>query len=155
MIERFNIDQNDDLWRWLHTINVRCPSCDANAVSVAVKARAGKVIDDYLDLCDRIIICAQCAYSDHAAWSVWGYAHQPGTFGEYELWFQVDTPQGTIHAFNREHLSTIRNFIGADLRERDFQQTRNNNYFSRLPKWMKSSKNRDMVLKHIDKILAA
>lgn len=56
-------------------------------------------------------------------------------------------------AYNDEHLSELKAFIGADLRERHHLIGRSNgSMISRLPLWIKSAKNRDELLKLIEKL---
>lgn len=54
-------------------------------------------------------------------------------------------------AYNDEHLAELKAFIGADLRER-YHLAGNSSMISRLPLWIKSAKNRDELLKLIEKL---
>lgn len=55
-------------------------------------------------------------------------------------------------AYNGEHLAELKAFIGAELRERPEFGWSNSSMISRLPLWIKSAKNRDELLKVIDKL---
>lgn len=56
-------------------------------------------------------------------------------------------------AYNDEHLAELKAFIGADLRERHHLiGGHNGSMISRLPLWIKSAKNRDELLKLIEKL---
>ncbi|MDO4897406.1 MAG: hypothetical protein Q3971_08595 [Moraxella sp.] len=54
-------------------------------------------------------------------------------------------------AYNDKHLAELKTFIGADLRERT-HMAGNGSMISRLPLWIKSAKNRDELLKLIEKL---
>ena len=56
--------------------------------------------------------------------------------------------QGEICAFNPEHLQQLKAYISADLREKA-TFSYNRSYFSRLPAWIKSARNRKEILKAI------
>ena len=66
-----------------------------------------------------------------------------------DLWLQTSVKNGQIWVYNENHLEKLRLFIRADHRE---DCGYNRSYFSRLPTWIKSAKNRDIVLKACDKL---
>lgn len=66
------------------------------------------------------------------------------------LFLKSDCKHGVIWAFNLNHINNYRDFINADLRER--QGTPKWSWITRLPKWIKSSKNREHVLKALNKM---
>ena len=59
-----------------------------------------------------------------------------------------------LWALNEEHLQYIENFVSAELRERvhDENGWHNQSLSSRLPKWIQSAKNRDEILKAVEKL---
>ncbi|MFJ7953593.1 hypothetical protein ACIQZG_18990 [Lysinibacillus sp. NPDC096418] len=67
----------------------------------------------------------------------------------YPLYLQMPCSGQTLWAYNLEHLEYLKKYVQAELRE-------NHPYYlsieSRLPLWMKSTKNRDVVLKAIAKL---
>ncbi|WP_050183896.1 hypothetical protein [Domibacillus robiginosus] len=67
----------------------------------------------------------------------------------YPLYLQTHCCGHTLWAYNQEHLQYLKSYIAAELRE-------NQPYYlsveSRLPFWMKSAKNRNAVLKAIEKL---
>lgn len=72
-----------------------------------------------------------------------GHAIDP-TFG-LPLWLQTPCCGHTLWAYNGGHLATLRDYVAATHRER-----RTNGKWSmitRLPQWIKSTKNRDEVLR--------
>jgi hypothetical protein len=61
-----------------------------------------------------------------------------------------------LWAYNLQHLDLIRRFVAADLRERApwYDHGRKMTLVARLPAWMKSAKNRDEVLRAVDRLRA-
>ncbi|MCU4377066.1 hypothetical protein [Acinetobacter haemolyticus] len=70
------------------------------------------------------------------------------SFYSYPLFLNIAVRQGQICVYNPTHLEILKNFIQADLREREFSNY-NRSYFSRLPAWIKSTRNRKEILKAI------
>jgi len=73
-------------------------------------------------------------------------------FFGYEVWFCIETKYGVLWAYNIEHLTVIENYIAETLRSRNGIPYKNNSIGSRLPQWVKDSKNRDYLLKLITKM---
>ena len=65
-----------------------------------------------------------------------------------KLCLVAPTRFGNIYVHNLEHLQVLKSFVHAGLRERT-QSTGNSSYFSRLPAWIKSARNRKEILKAI------
>lgn len=63
-----------------------------------------------------------------------------------KLCLVANTRSGNIYLHNLEHLQELKSYIQADLRERT-QNTGNSSYYSRLPAWIKSARNRKEILK--------
>ena len=66
------------------------------------------------------------------------------------LWFQTDIKGNLFWAFNRSHLSAIKDYVQSKLRER--QTTTHTTMVERLPNFIKESKNREAILKGIEKL---
>lgn len=67
------------------------------------------------------------------------------------LWFQENVKGDTLWAGNKEHLLEIRNYVTARLRER--QTMRITTMVEKLPQFIKAAKNREAVLKAIERML--
>jgi hypothetical protein len=67
-----------------------------------------------------------------------------------ELWLQISCCGSILWAYNERHLSDLKSYIGSSLR--DGQHRRKWSMVTRLPRWMIIAKNRDAVLKCIDKL---
>jgi len=71
------------------------------------------------------------------------------------LWLKAPCCRNEVWAYNYEHLEWLEKYIGADLRERKENNTwgwSNQSLASRLPKWLKSSKNRIKIIETINKL---
>ena len=66
----------------------------------------------------------------------------------YRLYLTTAARNGLIFAYNPEQLSCLKAYISADLRQRTYLNA-NKAYFSRLPAWVKSARNRKEILKAI------
>lgn len=121
-----------------------CPTCAKKAVVLPLgnnKVRAS---------------CLECGYSADKSTdsrTFYWYDDNPGDgyFG-FDLYLRVDCAGHSLWAFNRAHLSFLESYVSASLREREQDAEtgwRNSSLASRLPKWIKSSKNRNALLKAI------
>ncbi len=75
--------------------------------------------------------------------------------GGVELWLQVPCCGETLWALNEQHLEFLEKFIGAGLRERRRDETfgwANRSLDSRLPRWMTSAKNREEVMRGLQRL---
>lgn len=124
-----------------------CPKCAAKAVVIPLgedKVRAS---------------CLACAFSaDRSTNGRAFYWHDEdpgdGYFG-YHLWLTSECDGHSLWAFNVQHLELLEAYVSANLRERDQDEKlgwRNASIASRLPKWLKSAKNREVVLKAIHEL---
>jgi len=73
------------------------------------------------------------------------------------LWLKIQCCGHELWAYNYEHLAWLESFVNAKLRQRskdDGGDWRNQSLASRLPKWIKDSKNRRDILNAIKKLQA-
>ncbi|MGH1338261.1 MAG: hypothetical protein ACRBFS_19210 [Aureispira sp.] len=111
---------------------VGCPSCSKPV--------------DFLDL---TVTCMHCGY--HKAFKpkdAW-YKLVPITV-ELEDFLEIPCCGQTLWAMNVEHLDFLERYVEADLRGR--LPNLNRSLASRLPPWIKSSKNRQEILKGISRL---
>ena len=130
-------------------IDVECPRCAAQAKLVPWGE------DPPTLFMARRLTCGSCGLvRDHDGQRLrfTRDGHDP-CFG-HPLWYRSESSQGVIWAYHRRHLELLRAYVAADLRERSGAEgCTNRSYFSRLPDWIKSAKNRDSVLKRIDRMV--
>lgn len=73
-------------------------------------------------------------------------------FFRLPLWPVTSLDSEILWAYNVEHLQFLAAHIQSKLRERNLDNMSNRSLGSRLPKWMTSKKNREMVLKKIGEL---
>ncbi|QJX45490.1 hypothetical protein HMJ29_00465 [Hymenobacter taeanensis] len=144
------------LIEFMTNISVVCPKCGSKA----------QVTSSYISVWKASFICTSCL--SHRVWdgntSSFVTAHSNydryegilsgpavDSFFRYPLWYQSEYKGEVLYAYNLTHLSWLKQYLGAMLRERI--QTphgwSNQSLQSRLPQWMLSAKNRDTIIKKI------
>jgi hypothetical protein len=69
---------------------------------------------------------------------------------DVSLWLKTNCCGNTLWAYNKEHLDFLESYVSASIREQ--VPNINKSLASRLPTWIKSAKNRETVLKCINKL---
>ncbi|MEL7010718.1 MAG: hypothetical protein AAGM29_19260 [Cyanobacteria bacterium J06588_4] len=132
--------QNDD------PILVVCPKCQSKALILPDTEHG------------RRCVCTKCSFyksqTDKNFWIGTRKNVSTNNFFYLELWLHTEFYGNTLYACTQEHLNLLESYIKADLRERrqDEYGWRNSSLISRLPKWIKSHKNREQLLKAIQKL---
>jgi len=121
------------VWTFQDECWVVCPKCGGAAVEA-----------------DKVVHCTKCLYRAEydGNSSTWERACSPWFL--LPLLLTVSTSLGDVWAYNSRHLEQLRAYVAATLRDE-----RNNvgrSWSSRLPAWMKAAKNRDTVLKALDRL---
>ncbi|MBT9392321.1 hypothetical protein KLP40_04025 [Hymenobacter sp. NST-14] len=130
------------------------------------------VVKEYCKLCNfRIVVetpevgyrkeaikvrCPDCGceesykptYIEHVGYSYSFDGVDP--FFQLPLWYQAPFKDELLWAYGSEHLLYLEEYIGAKLRERN--QPRYMTMVERLPQFIKSAKNRDALLKLLERI---
>ena len=144
-------------------ILVSCPNCSKKAIMKTANSSLRNVEQSAVKN-----ICLKCGYNktlmdkaDSISYSsnykvIKGRHYVIGgpidPFFHLPLWLKTDFEKHTLWAYNFEHLEFLRGHIEAKLRERNGQELFNKSIGSRLPKWMTSKKNREILLKKIDEL---
>ena len=68
----------------------------------------------------------------------------------FDLWLQTDVKDNVLWLYNLEHLTYLRDYVSAKLREDNGRHKYS--MITNLPQWMKSSKNRDLIVKKLNKL---
>lgn len=71
-------------------------------------------------------------------------------FFGFDLWMQTSIKSNTIWLYNLEHLNYLRDYVGAKLREDDGRHKYS--IITNLPQWIKSAKNRDIIVKRLNRL---
>ena len=121
-----------------------CPVCKQKAVVTLQN-------DDMAKL-----TCVHCSYNTTTSAKerqfYWGSTTPTDGFFGAELWLQIDCAGHSLWAFNCRHIEFLEDFVSAKHRQRNPYEDNwhNSSLASRLPKWMKSAKNREHLLKGIE-----
>ena len=117
---------------------VVCPRCSGRAVARAVVEDGVHAIFSPIRL-----TCTRCAH-----WAT-------GMSERIHLWLETPCCGRVLWAYNERHLAYLEDFIGARLRERLHDPVHgwsNRSLASRMPTWMKAGRNRDEVLKALERL---
>jgi len=127
----------------------RCPNCGAKWLIAEVwKERYSNRIKQTVR-----VECSSCSKKSEMKlnWRKDRFLGQP--FDPYfglPLSLQIETCGQILWAYNKGHLLTLKEYISAAHRER--AKAGKWSMMTRLPKWMKSAKNRDALLKSIERL---
>lgn len=158
-----SIDRNKSAYNKKHEdfideVLVVCPSCNQKA-----KVIAGNKETELQ--AETKVICTSCGFNKKLSekpdvvlhktsrktitgkYLVLGGSVDP--YFHFPLWLTIDCCNNTIWAYNLNHLNFIESHISSKLRERDISDISNKSIGSRLPRWMTSKNNRELVLKSI------
>lgn len=128
------------------TILVRCPKCKHCASVRSREDVAGSMPSRTLLRCS----CTECTHQ----WRIELSGDIPGdpSNPEIPLWLQTRCRGNILWALNAEHLDDLEHLIKGRMRKMTYAYT----YFRpwRLPKWMIYAKNREAVLKGIQRLRA-
>jgi len=120
----------------------RCSFCGRNISKHLDKFRENPIVD---------IVCHGCKTKNSAEvnWYIGGAEGTDSIFGcKFLLYDEIKGE--SFWAFNEKHLDYLEDYVSSDLRERI--PNRNSSIPSRIPKWVKNAKNRDTVLKCIQRL---
>jgi hypothetical protein len=73
-------------------------------------------------------------------------------FFHLPVWLQTEFAGEILWAYNIEHLNFLAEHVSAKLRERNRFKFRVRSIGARLPRWMTSARNREAVLREIEKL---
>ena len=148
---------------FIKDIFVICPKCEQKAIVKASEFSFGKTNEN-----DVRFVCSSCGYSKILSEKPSSIIYSSNEkiisgrhyfvgggidpFFHLPLWLSENLNGNLFWAYNTEHIEFLENHIQAKLRERNGIEYRNKSIGSRLPKWMTSKKNRELVLKTIEKL---
>ncbi|WP_093610164.1 hypothetical protein [Streptomyces indicus] len=135
------------------SILVRCPVCAGQAQVVRAAGEHGL-------WGPRRLSCLHCGASRTTAGGTlcfYGPAYEPtDPWLGLPLWLCTRTRHGYVWAYHHEHLTLLRQFVAATLRERApwYDTGQKMTAMARLPRWMTKAGNRAEVLRAIDRLRA-
>ncbi|MEP7197416.1 MAG: hypothetical protein ABI851_12920 [Saprospiraceae bacterium] len=142
-------EKTKDRIRYRTTFKNKCANC-LESITKIIDGR--KNIPSYVN-----IICPACKNTNKIKENWEAYILKYNETGIIDpafglpLWYQEAVKENIIWAFNDQHLTEIKKYVTATLRERTtdkFKMT----MVERLPDFIKSAKNRDEVIKAIEKM---
>ncbi|MEV6497576.1 hypothetical protein [Streptomyces prunicolor] len=152
-------DPRSTEYDFLDSMLVRCPRCERIAHVVrppGPRPEPGRAL-----FAPRHLVCRSCGQS--RTWAERSICFPRGSVGlawdpyfRLPLWLQTRTRHGGLWAYGLPHLDLIRRFVAADLRERApwYDTGQKMTLVARLPAWIKSAKNRDEILRAVDRLRA-
>ncbi len=125
-----------------------CPGCGGRASIVPFQGEQKKQ--------QVRATCFNCGYNDvkssETSCFYWQKDNPTDGYFGHELWLKKDCSGHSLWAFNMKHLEFLESYVSAALRERSGKGKTgwtNSSLASRLPKWIKSGKNRQALLSAI------
>ncbi|WP_141207993.1 hypothetical protein [Streptomyces griseorubiginosus] len=139
-------DPGSTAYDFCHSALVRCPRCDRIAHFERTERWEAGAPRERAARPESRVICRSCGLSRTMS----GCCRPP-------LWLRAGTRHGELWAYDLAHLDLIRRFVAASLRERDpwYEHGRKMTCVARLPVWVKRARNRDEVLRTIDRMRAS
>ena len=98
------------------------------------------------------ITCEVCKAGKEYEIQWYRYRNEKATdpyFG-FELFLQTNVKDNVLWLYNIEHLTYLREYVEARLREDDTRHKYS--MITNLPKWVKASKNRDLIVRKLHKL---
>lgn len=126
---------------FIEKILVVCPRCSNMAT---VKSTAG--------LRRARLACGRCGLARSQAVGSYTVGEAADPYFHLPLWLQASCSAHTLWAYNSDHLAFLKQYVEATDRRRPVRSPMdplNKLLASRLPRWMKLSKNRDQIVKVI------
>lgn len=117
-----------------------------------VYAREFCEIPKAINKCHKVSSCPVCNKESQVKLTYYKSKPEDHAIDPYfglELALKENTRYGTVWVYGKPHLEELKKYIEAKLREGGSDKW---SYFSRLPTWLKSAKNRVLVLKALTKL---
>jgi len=145
------IDKNFRLSHFADYFLVVCPECGKMA-QIMPKVNFGKDVFTT----KRVLTCDNCGFlKTKESWQELTLYLDRDWFFEEPLWLRMNCCSNILSAYNMEHLQYLEEYVEAKLRSRKKDEEtgwQNQSLTSRLPSWIKEKKNRDEILKAINKL---
>jgi hypothetical protein len=144
------------VYQFTDNVLARCPACDGCAVvlrNLGEPEYGPKTSSGSLRI-RRRLRCGACGLfkDEFTSASLIGGPVDP--FFRLPLWLQADVRGHVLWAYNVQHLDLLESYVAARLRERRALPG-SMSMLARLPTWLKAAKNRDEVLRVINRLRAS
>ena len=153
--ERF-LDTGTKIYEFYDEFLVVCPKCKSMAKVLIDEAEFAKLPQRKMDkfrnqfFAPRRLVCLSCLHRDFWKGNQIGVGSNVDWYFRLPLWLEISCCGEQFWAYNLKHLEMLEQYVGAKLRERTNKGR--SSFLSKLPKWIKSAKNRDEILKGIAKL---
>lgn len=141
------VDSGETVYAFLNETLVVCPGCSGCALSQQVAPTHSPGL-----FSSRRLTCLHCGRTqDWAERHITrGWHRARDDYFDLPLWLQTPCCGEILWAYNERHLTFLESFVSSGLRQRKRHLETgwsNQSLASRLPRWIKSAKNREEVLK--------
>lgn len=140
-------DKGETLLSFGDEFLVVCPRCSSGCKVIPTDATTGKAAGLFAE---RKASCLQCGFSKICDPQSVGVGQECDSYFGFPLWLQVSCCGQTLWAYNARHLEWLQNYV-QDKHRKQIPNV-NKSMASRLPAWMKDAKNRDDVLRCIERL---
>lgn len=127
---------------------VECPNCSMRGKVIPSGELPQKVSDQLFAA--RKYVCLNCLHRKEWSGKQIAVGGAADWYFGLPLWLRISCCGETLWAYNVRHLDILEGYVSAKLRERTNKGR--NSFLSKLPKWTKSAKNRDEILRAIEKL---
>jgi hypothetical protein len=153
--ERF-LDCGTRIYEFYDEFLVVCPKCGLLAKVLIDEAEFDKLPKGKMDkfrnqfFAPRRFVCLSCLHRDFWNGTEIGVGGNVDWYFRLPLWLEISCCGELIWAYNLKHLEMLEKYVAAKLRERT--KKGRSSFLSKLPKWIKSARNRDEILRAIGKL---
>lgn len=153
--ERF-LDTGMQIYDFYGEFLVVCPKCASMAKVSIDEAEFAKLPQKKMlkfrnnFYAPRRLVCANCAHFDVWKGTQITVGSNVDWYFRLPLWLEIECCGERLWAYNEKYLELLENYVVAKLRERTKEGR--SSFLSKLPKWIKSAKNRDEILRAIEKL---
>jgi hypothetical protein len=146
----FFSEKASDRIRYSTSTKGRCASC-LEPLSSTVEGR--KKIPAYIN-----VVCAACLTVNRVKenWEAYVLPYNKNGLNDpvfgLRLWYQIEVKEELLWAYNERHLAEIKAYVASALRERTTTRYKMT-MVEKLPEFIKLAKNREEILKAIEKML--
>jgi len=153
--ERF-LDRGTRIYDFYDEFLVVCPKCgrmakvsiDGTEFAKLPQKKRQKFRNNFF--APRRLVCANCAHFELWKGTQITVGSNVDWYFRLPLWLEIKCGGERLWAYNEKYLELLENYVAAKLRERTTKGR--SSFLSKLPKWIKSSKNRDEILRAIEKL---
>ena len=153
-------DPRRTVYDFVGDVLVCCPRCGRVAHVTPVPGH--DYGPHYRYMPPRRLVCGSCGLTRTtdkrwAAFPRGTVTQATDPYFDLPLRLQIATRHGWLWAYNLEHLDLIRRYVQAPLRERApwYDHGQKMTLTARLPRWIKTAKHRDEMLRAVDRLRAS